>query len=388
MIVFVGAVMTSLNTLINIPDPISMILVVLGLVFIYLGSRKGLEPLMMVPIGFGILLANIPLSGLNEPPYGLLYLIREKLLMTEVLPCLAFLTIGTMMDLRPLLKRPWLLLFGISGQSGVIFALILALLIGFDFREAIAVGIIGCADGPTAIFVSTRYAPHLLGAIGLAAYTYISMVPLLQVPLMRALISSKDMSIKMPATSADDVNEVVVIAFPIVLILLSLLFMPSALPLIGMLSLGNFLRESGVTELVDRYARTASTSLADVTTLLLGLSVGSALSSDVITASPELPFKVVIVFALGIIAFSGDLIVGILCGKVVSLLSGGKINPAIGASANSAFPVSARVVQREVSKASPGNIILMYSLTTNLAGQVTSPLFAGIILTLLAVLGI
>ncbi len=380
--------MSYLNTLVNIPDPTSLILIVVGLAFIYLGSRKGLEPLMLVPIGFGILLANIPLSGLNDPPFGLLYLIREKLLITEVLPCLAFLTIGTMMDLRPLLRRPWLLLFGISGQSGVIFALILALLIGFDFREAVAVGIIGCADGPTAIFVSTKYAPHLLGAIGLAAYTYISMVPLLQVPLMRALISKREMNIKMPITSGDDVSEVVVIAFPVVLILLSLLFMPSALPLIGMLALGNFLRESGVTELVDRYAKTASTSLADVVTLLLGLSVGSALSSNVITASPDLPIKVVTVFVLGIIAFVGDLIVGILTGKIVSAFSVGRVNPAIGASANSAFPVSARVVQREVSRAAPGNIILMYSLTTNLAGQITSPIFAGIILTLLGVYGI
>ncbi|MEM0453763.1 MAG: sodium ion-translocating decarboxylase subunit beta [Sulfolobales archaeon] len=374
--------------IINVPDPVSSILIFVGLVFIYLGSRKGLEPLMLVPIGFGILLANIPLSGLNDPPYGLLYLIREKLLITEVLPCLAFLTIGTMMDLRPLLKRPWLLLFGISGQSGVILALLLSLFVGFNFREAIAVGIIGCADGPTAIFVSTKYAPHLLGAIGLAAYTYISIVPLLQVPLMRALISKKEMSIKMPPMSSDDVSETIVIAFPIVLILLSLIFMPSALPLIGMLALGNFLRESGVTELVDRYVKTASTSLADIVTLLLGLSVGSALSSNVITATPDLPIKVITVFALGIVAFAGDLIIGILTGKLVSLFSKGKINPAIGASANSAFPVSARVVQREVSKASPGNIILMYSLTTNLAGQVTSPVFAGIILTLLNVMGI
>lgn len=383
-----GEVMSYINTLINVPDPLSLILIIIGLVFIYLGSRKGLEPIMLVPIGFGILLANIPLSGLNDPPYGLLYLIREKLLMTEVLPCLAFLSIGTMMDLRPLLSRPWLLLFGISGQSGVIFALILALFVGFDFREAVAVGIIGCADGPTAIFVSTKYAPHLLGAIGLAAYTYISMVPILQVPLMRALISKKEMSIKMPVASGDEVSDVVVMMFPIILIILSLVFMPSALPLIGMLALGNFLRESGVAELVDRYAKTASTTLADVITLLLGLSVGSALSSNVITASPHLPFKVVTVFALGIIAFSGDLIVGILAGKLVSVLSKRRINPAIGASANSAFPVSARVVQREVSKASPGNIILMYSLTTNLAGQVTSPVFAGIILTLLGAFNI
>ncbi len=380
--------MSYLNSLINVPDPISIVLIAVGLAFIYLGSRKGLEPLMLVPIGFGILLANIPLSGLNDPPYGLLYLIREKLLMTEVLPCLAFLTIGTMMDLRPLLKRPWLLLFGIPGQSGVIFALILALFMGFSFREAVAVGIIGCADGPTAIFVSTKYAPHLLGAVGLAAYTYISMVPLLQVPLMRALISKKDMQIRMQTTSGDDVSDVIVLAFPILLILLSLVFMPSALPLIGMLALGNFLRESGVTELVERYAKTASTFLADVVTLMLGLSVGSALSSATITASPDLPLKIVTVFALGIVAFAGDLIVGILAGKLVSMLSKGKINPAIGASANSAFPVSARVVQREVSRVAPGNIVLMYSLTTNLAGQVTSPIFAGIILTLLASFGI
>ncbi len=380
--------LTILSNIISIPDPISLILIVVGLCFIYLGSRKGLEPLMLVPIGFGILLGNIPLSGLNDPPYGLLYLIREKLLITEVLPCLAFLTIGTMMDFRPLLKRPWLLLFGVSGQSGVIFALVLALLLGFNFREAIAVGIIGCADGPTAIFVSSRYAPHLLGAVGLAAYTYISMVPLIQVPLMRALISRKEMGIRMPMTSGEDVSDLVVIAFPIILILVSMIFIPGGLPLIGMLALGNFLRESGVTEFMERYNKTFSTVLTDLVTFLLGLSVGSTLSSKIITASPDLPFKVLIVFTLGVVAFAGDIIFGILVGKVVSKLSRGRINPAIGASANSAFPISARVVQREVSRVSPGNIVLMYSITTNLAGQITSPIFAGIIITLIESLGI
>ena len=378
---------TALSGLVNTLDPASLILICIGVAFIYLGGRKGLEPLMLVPIGFGILLANIPLGGLNEAPYGLLYLIREKLLMTEVLPCLAFLTIGAMMDLRPLLSKPWLLLFGVSGQSGVIFALLLALALGFNFREAVAVGIIGCADGPTAIFVSTKYAPHLLGAVGLAAYTYISIVPLLQVPLMRLMLTRNELSIKMPP-SKDEVSDSVVIAFPIILILISAVVMPGALPLVGMLALGNFIRVCGVSEFAERYVKTLSTFFADVVTLLLGLSVGSALSSSAITASPDLPLKVLIVFALGIVAFAGDLIVGILSGKLVSAISRGKINPAIGASANSAFPVSARVVQREVGKASPGNIILMYSLATNLAGQITSPLFAGVILTILAALGI
>jgi len=380
--------MIELQQFVNIPDPISILLVFIGITFIYLGVGKGLEPIMLVPIGFGILLANIPLSGLNEPPYGLLYLIRKYLLMTEVLPSLAFLTIGTMMDLRPLLKRPWLLLFGVSGQSGVIIALLAALALGFSFREAVAVGIIGCADGPTAIFVSTRYAPHLLGAVGLAAYTYISIVPLLQVPLMRLLLTKKEMSIRMPVTAEGEVDRAVVVSFPIILILLSLIFMPEAMPLIGMLALGNFLRESGVMELAEKLSKTVSTTLADIVTLFLGLSVGSTLSASAIMARPDLPIKVLLVFTLGILAFVGDLLVGILVGKAVSIFSKGRVNPAIGASANSAFPVSARVVQREVSKVSPGNIILMYSLTTNLAGQMASPIFAGVIITLIESLGI
>lgn len=373
--------------LINVPDVTSVLLMFVGLAFIYLGSRRGLEPLMLVPIGFGIVLSNIPLGGLNEPPYGLLYIIRERLLMTEVLPCLAFLTLGAMMDLRPLLGRPWLLLFGISGQSGVVFALLLALALGFSFREAIAIGIIGCADGPTAIFVSTRYAPHLLGAIGLAAYTYISIVPLLQVPLMKLLLTKKELSIRM-IPPKEGVSDLTVITFPIILVMISAFFMPAALPLVGMLALGNFIKECGVSELTERYVKTITTVFADVVTLLLGLSVGSALSSKAIMASPDLPIKVLMVFALGVVAFAGDLIVGILTGKLVSILSKGRVNPAIGASANSAFPVSARVVQREVSKALPGNIILMYSLTTNLAGQLTSPLFAGVILTILTSWGL
>jgi oxaloacetate decarboxylase beta subunit len=204
---------------------------------------------------------------------------------------------------------------------------------------------------------------------------------------MRALISRKEMSIRMPVTSGEDVSDLVVIAFPIILILLSMIFIPGGLPLIGMLALGNFLRECGVTEFVERYNKTFSTVLTDLVTFLLGLSVGSTLSSKMITASPDLPFKVLTVFTLGVVAFAGDIVVGILVGKVVSILSRGRINPAIGASANSAFPVSARVVQREVSKASPGNIVLMYSITTNLAGQITSPIFAGIIITLIESLG-
>ncbi|RLG83124.1 MAG: hypothetical protein DRO39_08785, partial [Thermoprotei archaeon] len=225
-------------------------------------------------------------------------------------------------------------------------------------------------------------------AIGLAAYTYISMVPMLQAPLMKALYSRRELGIRMEPVPEEEIGRAAVMAFPLLLVVVVGVLAPKAVPLIGMLALGNFLRESGVTEIVERLAKTSSTVLADVVTLLLGLTVGSTLSADVIGSSPDMMLKVAAVFALGIVAFLGDLFFGIVAGKVVAAATHGAINPAIGASANSAFPVSARVVQRVVSEAAPGNIVLMEAVTTNLAGQLTSPIFAGVIMTLLSSLGV
>ena len=370
------------------PDPCSLLFMAFGAALIYLGVSKNLEPVMLVPIGFGMLLANIPGAGLNDPPHGILYLARRYLLETEMLPSLAFLAIGSMMDFRPLLARPTLLLFGLVGQSGVVIAMITASVLGFSVREALAIGVIGCADGPTAIYVATRYAPHLLGAVGLAAYMYISMVPILQVPLMKLLYTRRELSIAMRHVGEEDVGRAAVVIFPLTLTVIVGLLAPKAIPLVGMLALGNFLRECGVTEVVERLAKTSSTALADVVTLFLGLTVGSSLSAQAIFSTPGMVLKFAAVFCLGIVAFVSDLLFGILAGKFATLLSRGSINPAIGASANSAFPISARVVQRVVDEAAPGNIVLMEAVTTNLAGQLTSPIFAGVIMTLLSRLGI
>jgi carboxybiotin decarboxylase len=346
-------------------------------VLIYLAITRGYEPLLLIPIGFAAMLANLPLGNMGAYDTGILALIYDSGIKTELLPPLIFLGVGVLTDFRPLLARPITFLLGAAAQAGIFIAALAAFyLLGFTAQEAASIGIIGGADGPTSIFITIQLAPHLLGAVAVAAYSYMSLVPIIQPPIMRLLTTQAEREIDMP--QARPVSKTTVVLFPIVSGIIASLAIPTSAPLIGLLMFGNLLRESGVTE---RLKKTAGGPMIDIVTILLGLAVGATMGAE-----HFLTFRTIQIMLLGAVAFSFSTAGGILLAKLLNvfLADGSKINPCIGAAGVSAVPMSARVVQQFVSTATNGRVNpLMPAMGPNVAGVVGSAVTAGVFLALL-----
>jgi oxaloacetate decarboxylase beta subunit len=358
--------------------PGQAVMIVVGALLLYLGIRKGYEPLLLVPIGFGAILVNIPLAGLMAED-GFLRFFYDTGVRTEIFPLLIFVGIGAMTDFQPLLENPKIILLGAAGQFGIFLTLLLALAVGFDKLDAVAVSIIGACDGPTAIYVSSKFAPHLLGAVSVAAYSYMSLVPLIQPPIMRALTTEKEKKIVMGVVK-QPVSKNTKILFPIVVTIFASILAPKGAPLIGTVMLGNLMRESGV---VERLKSAAENEIANIVTLLLGLCIGATME-----AGKFLQAQTLMILALGFIAISLDTVVGLLFGKLMCLLTGGKINPLIGAAGISAFPMAARVVQVEGQKYNKRSYLLMHAMSANAGGQIGSVIAAAVMLSVLQGMGI
>ena len=354
----------------------SAIMLAIAVLLIYLAIFKQAEPYLLLPIGFGMLLANFPGGGIftkdalgnYEGLLGTLYIGVKK----GIYPCLIFLGIGATTDFGPLIGNPKTMLLGAAAQVGIFITFLGALLFGFTQKEAASIGIIGGADGPTAILTTSTLAPHLLSAISVAAYSYMALVPFIQPPLIRAFTSKKERLIKMEQLRP--VSKTEKILFPIIVTLVVVLILPSCAPLIGMLMLGNIIKESGV---VPKLLETASNAMLYIVTIILGLCVGA-------TASAEsfLNTQTLLIFALGIVAFGCATIAGVLIGKLMCKLTGGKINPMIGAAGVSAVPMAARVVHKEGVKADPTNFLLMHAMGPNVAGVIGSAVAAGILINM------
>jgi len=349
----------------------SAVMMGIGLVLVYLAVAREYEPLLLLPIGFGAVLANIPGAGLGDPG-GLLHTIRVHGIENELLPALLFIGMGAMCDFTSLIRRPVLLVFAAAGQLGIFLALNLALNLGFAPLEASSIGIIGAMDGPTAIIVADRFAPHLLGPISVCAYTYMSLVPLLQAPLSRLLISKKERLIRMEHEERE-LPRAAKVLFPVVVFLAVSLLAPQGSLLIGTLMLGNLMRESGV---VRRLSDAAQNELTNIVTLLLGLGIGGTM-----TAEAFLNASTLMVFGLGLVAFISAIAVGLLFAKLANRLTGSKINPLIGACGVSAFPMAARTAHLIGRQEDPDNWLLPHALATNVGGQIASVAAGGAILT-------
>ncbi len=355
-----------------------VVMILIGSLLLYLGISKGFEPLLLLPIGFGAILVNIPQAGLMEEG-GVLRLLYEAGILTELFPILIFVGIGAMTDFQPLLENPKIILLGAAGQFGIFLTLLLALAVGFNKLDAVAVAIIGACDGPTAIYVSSKYAPHLLGAVSVAAYSYMSLVPLIQPPIMRLLTTEREKKIVM-GVMKQPVSKRTKILFPVVVTIAASLIAPKGTPLIGMVMLGNLMRECGV---VERLKHASENEIANIITLLLGLSIGATMEAE-----KFLQQQTLIVLVLGFIAISLDTVMGVLLGKLMCLLTGGKINPLIGAAGISAFPMAARVAQTEGQKYNKKNYLLMHAMSANAGGQIGSIIAAAVMLSVLAGMGI
>ena len=354
----------------------NLIMILVGGVLIYLAIKKEFEPILLLPIGFGAILANLPLTGITDAADGgFLGVLYQAGIKTELFPLLIFIGIGAMTDFGPLLENPKMALLGAAGQVGIFGTLLLALNLGFDLNEAASIGIIGAIDGPTAIYVSSRLAPHLLGAIAVTAYSYMSLVPIIQPPVMRLLTTEKERKVRMPY-SEKPISKTVKILFPILVTIVISLLSPKASPLIATLMFGNLMRESGV---VDRLSKSAQNEIANVTTIFLGLTVGSTMGGENFIQSDTL-----LILGMGLLAFVLDTMGGVLMGKLMYILSGKKFNPLIGAAGISAFPMSARIVQKVGQEDDLDNFLLMHAMGANTAGQLGSVVAGGVVLMLLS----
>jgi sodium ion-translocating decarboxylase beta subunit len=363
------------------------VMIVLGLVLLYLGIGRKIEPLLLVPIGFGVILGNLPLAGMSaHDEGGVINTLYKSGILTELFPVLLFIGLGAMIDFGPLLANPAVLIFGAAGQFGIFLTLLLALGLGFSRQEAVSISIIGACDGPTAIYVTSKFAKDLLPAVSIAAYSYMSLVPIIQPPIMRALTTKKERSIVM-AYGEKKVSQRVKILFPVVAGILTILIAPMGAPLMGMLMLGNLLKESGV---LSRLVDVSQGAIANITTLFLGLSIGaSMLGSNFLQWDPQQWWhSPIMVFALGLVAISLDTVAGVLLGKLMRVITHGKINPLIGAAGTSAFPMSARVVQKEGQKANPRSFLLWHAIGANTGGQIGSVMAAAVMLAIMAGMGI
>jgi oxaloacetate decarboxylase beta subunit len=354
-----------------------VVMILIGCLLIYLAIKYKFEPLLLIPIGFGAVLVNLPMTHLMEPG-GLLRVIYDFGIVNELFPCLIFIGVGAMCDFGPLLENPKLLLLGAAGQFGIFLTMFLALQLGFPRLDACTIGIIGACDGPTSIYFSSKFSPHLMAAVSVAAYSYMSLVPLIQPPLMRAFTTRKEREVNMGIVKSS-VSRTVKMIFPVMATVFTCLVAPMGAPLIGTLMLGNFLKESLVTE---RLSHTAQNELVNIVTLLLGISIGATMNAENFLRGQTL-----IIFGLGLIAISLDTVCGLFLGKLMYRLSGGKVNPLIGAAGISAFPMSARVVQTEGHKANPQSFLLMHAVGVNVGGQIASIMAASIMLSVLTRIG-
>ncbi|CAA6828463.1 MAG: Oxaloacetate decarboxylase beta chain (EC [uncultured Sulfurovum sp.] len=348
-----------------------VIMIIIVFILFYLAIAKNFEPLLLIPIAFGGLLANIPLANMGGE-HGMLGIIYNMGIANEFFPLLIFMGVGAMTDFGPLLANPKTAILGGAAQFGIFGSLIGAVAIGFSLQEASAISIIGGADGPTSIFIANRLAPEMLGAIAVAAYSYMALVPVIQPPIMKLLTTKEERQIKMKVQRKVNPKEKLV--FPIVVIMLAMLILPESAPLIGAFAFGNFAKESGV---VDRLSDTMQNSLINVVTIFLGLGVGSKLAAD-----KFLVIETMGVMIIGLIAFSAGTAVGVLMAKLMNKFSKDPINPLIGAAGVSAVPMSARVVSKVGSDEKPGNILLMHAMGPNVAGVIGSAVAAGVLLSI------
>jgi len=348
----------------------NILMIFVGIFMIYLGIRKKYEPLLLIPMGFGAILVNLPKAELMSEG-GLLYYIYYGV-KSGVFPPLIFLGIGALTDFTPLLSKPHTFILGAAAQFGIFGTLLGAKALGFDFNEAASIAIIGGADGPTAIYLTSRLAEYLLGPVAVAAYSYMAMVPIIQPPIIRLLTTKKERSVVM--SSVKPVPKEIKIVFPIIITIISALLIPQSTPLIGMLMLGNLLKECGV---VERLAKTAQNELINIVTIFLGISVGAKMS-----AAEFLTVKTLFITLLGLFAFALGTASGVLLGKLMCFLTKGKVNPIIGAAGVSAVPMAARVAQKIGQEEDPSNFLLMNAMGPNVAGVIGSAIAAGILLSL------
>ena len=348
-----------------------LIMIVVGLVLLYMAIGKGFEPLLLSPIAFGCILANIPKNGFEEP--GVMSVIMYGI-HHEVFPPLIFLGVGAMTDFGPLLANPKTLLLGAAAQGGVFVALLGAMLLGFTVQEAAAIGIIGGADGPTSIYLAAKMAPQLLGAIAVAAYSYMSLVPLIQPPIMKLFTTEADRKIVMQQLRP--VSHFEKVAFPIMCTIVISLLLPSVTALIGMLMLGNLFKEAGC---LDRLSDTAQNALMNTVTIMLATGTGLTMSAE-----SFLNAKTLLIIVLGLVAFVAGTAMGVIFGKIMCMVDGGKTNPLIGSAGVSAVPMAARVSQKVGQQANPANFLLMHAMGPNVAGVIGTAVAAG---TMLAMIG-
>ena len=362
----------------------NLVMIGVAVVMFYLAIRKGVEPLLLLPIAFGCLLVNLPLSDVMDAG-GVLRTLYDFGIGNELFPLLIFVGIGAMTDFSPLLASPRLLLFGAAGQIGIFLTLLLALALGFSKAEAVSVAAIGACDGPTVIYVSNLFAEKgqiptaMVGALAVAAYSYMALVPIIQPPIMRLLTTRHERAIKMHSPKGK-VSQAALIAFPVVVVVLTGIIAPKGLPLMGMIMLGNFMKVSGV---VQRLTGAAENEITNVATLFLGLAIGGTMAGPQFLTSQTL-----LVFALGFVAIVTDTVGGIMLGKIWCFLSGGKVNPLVGAAGISAYPMAARLVQTEGQRWNKHNFLLMHAMAANTGGQIGSVMAAAIMLSVLKGLGI
>jgi oxaloacetate decarboxylase beta subunit len=356
----------------------NLVMIAIGAILLYLGIKKDFEPLLLVPIGFGCILVNIPLANLMEEE-GFLRTLYNMGVVTELFPLLIFVGIGAMTDFRPVLENPYTFLLGAAGQLGIFLVLLIALALGFPYNEAVTIGIIGACDGPTVIYVASKYAKELLGPCTVAAYSYMSLVPVLQPPIMRMLTTKKERETIMK-THQKTVSDTTALLFPIVITVVGGLIAPMGLPLLATIMLGNFMKESGA---VARLTKASENEIANIVTLFLGLSIGATMNGPLFVKPTTL-----IILALGLLAICLDTVGGVLFGKILYYLTGGKVNPLIGAAGISAFPMSARVVQKEGQKWNKKSYLLMHAMGANAGGQVGSVIAAAVMLSVLKGMGV
>lgn len=350
----------------------NLLMLLVSFILLYLAIAKGFEPLLLMPIAFGCMLVNLPLSGIIDEG-GFLYYVMFGI-RHELYPIIIFMGIGALTDFGPLLANPVTFLLGAAAQLGVFVSVIGAMMLGFTIQEAAGIGIIGGADGPTAIYLCAKLAPAILPAVAVAAYSYMSLVPLIQPPVIRLLTTKKDRSIKMEQLRP--VSRTERILFPIISTIACGLVLPAAVPLIGMLMFGNLLRECGCTE---RLSLAAQNEVLNATTIFLGISVGGTMSAE-----SFLTLATIKIICLGLVAFIFSTAGGVVFGQVMKVLSGGKINPVIGAAGVSAVPMAARVCQKVISQEFPGQYVLMHAMGPNVAGVIGTAVAAGAMLTLLS----
>ncbi|HOM02096.1 MAG TPA: sodium ion-translocating decarboxylase subunit beta [Acetivibrio sp.] len=341
-------------------------------ILIYLAIAKEYEPTLLLPIGFGAILANIPFSDAIKPE-GVLTALYNAGIKTELFPVLIFIAVGAMIDFGPLLKNPFMLFFGAAAQFGIFATMLVATLFGFSLPEAATIGIIGAADGPTSIIVAQKLAPTLIAPITVAAYSYMSLVPIIQPPVIKLLTTKKERLIRMEYTE-EKVPKVVKILFPIIVTILAGLIAPSSVALVGFLMFGNLIRECGV---LDRLSKSAQNELANLVTILLGITIGSTMVGE-----KFFDLKTLAIIGLGLVAFIFDTAGGVIFAKILNLFLKKKINPMIGAAGISAFPMSARVIQQMATKEDPTNFIIAQSISANVSGQLGSIVAGGMILAL------